>query len=73
MSSFIKRAFTGLYGLIIIEGSVGSYIPSITGYILIESTDIAVLLIFYILGDSYFLNESVIEFNLSLIYKALRD
>ena len=71
MSSFIERAFTGLYGLIIIEGSVGSYIPSVTGYILIELTDVAVLLILYVLGDSYFLNKSVIEFNLSLVYKAL--
>ena len=71
MSSFIERAFTGLYGLIIIEGSVGSYILSVTGYILIESTDMAVLLILYVLGDSYFLNKSVIEFNLSLVYKAL--
>ena len=71
MSSFIERVFTGLYGLIIIEGSMGSYVPSVTGYILIEPTDMAVLLILYVLGDSYFLNESVVEFNLSLVYKAL--
>ena len=71
MSSFIERAFTGLYGLIIIEGSVGSYIPSVTGYILIELTDVAVLLILYVLDDSYFLNELIIEFNLSLVYEAL--
>ena len=61
----------GLYGLIIIEGSVGSYIPSVTGYILVKLTDMAVHLILYVLGDSYFLNKSVIEFNLSLIYEAL--
>ena len=71
MSSFIERVFTGLYKLIIIKGSMGSYILSVTGYILIELTDVAVLLILYVLGDSYFLNKSVIEFNLSLIYEAL--
>ena len=49
------------------------YVPSVTGYILIEPYDIAEFLILYILSNSYFLNKPVVILNFSILYNPLRD
>ena len=48
------------------------YVPSVTGYILIEPYNIAEFLALYVLGDSYFLNKPVVVLNLAFVYNSLR-
>ena len=71
MVSLIKRVFTSYYDFFTLGYMVVSHALAIYGLILIYLSYISVLTTLYILSNPYFLNKSVVIFNLALMGETL--